>query len=369
MKVGVVGAGYIGQKRASVLREFPDVELVALADVDLQRAHQLAQQHNCRATSDWRELVACEQIDIVVVSTPNKFLMPITVAALERGKHVLCEKPLGRNVAEAKRMVEAARANHVRLKTGFNHRHHPAIWKAHELCASGAIGPLMFIRAVYGHGGRPGYDKEWRGDPDLAGGGELLDQGVHIVDLCHWFMGEFSQVSGFTATYFWDLGYFEATGSNPQSPISNFQLPTSNLQLEDNAFALLRTSSGQIATLHTSWTQWKNRFTFEVSGRDGYVIVDGLGGNYGLERLTFGRRRPESGPPIEEHFEFSGLDRSWHDEWAEFMAAVQEQREPLANGMDGLQAMRIIDAIYESARTGQVISLETGNREIEKGKM
>lgn len=101
--------------------------------------------------------------------------MPIAVAALERGKHVLCEKPLGRNVSEAQRMVDAARVHYVVLKTGFNHRHHPAIWKAHELCTSGAIGPLMFLRCVYGHGGRPGYDKEWRADPDLAGGGEFRE--------------------------------------------------------------------------------------------------------------------------------------------------------------------------------------------------
>ena len=175
------------------------------------------------------------------------------------------------------------------LKTGFNHRHHPAIWRAHELCAEGAIGPLMFIRAVYGHGGRPGYDKEWRADADLSGGGELLDQGVHIVDLCRWFLGDFAEVFGSTATYFWDLGHFESAGRDSPRAANGQSVAPSSISLEDNAFALLRTADGRVAQFHTSWTQWKNRFSFEVFGRDGYLRVEGLGGSYGVERLEVGR--------------------------------------------------------------------------------
>jgi predicted dehydrogenase len=334
MRVGIVGAGTIGQKRAAVLTEFPQTPLAVVADVDAARAQQLAQSYHCDATSDWQAVVKRDDVQIVIVSTVNKFLAPIAVAAAEHGKHVLCEKPLGRNVDEAMRMVEAARDNRVRLKTGFNHRHHPALWKARELVAEGALGPLMFVRCIYGHGGRPGYDKEWRGNADLAGGGELLDQGVHIVDLCRWFMGDFSEVNGMTARWFWDVA-----------------------PLEDNGFALLQTADGQLAMLHSSWTQWKNRFSFEVFGRDGYLNVEGLGGSYGVEQLTWGRRAPQGGPPSETRFAFDGPDRSWHDEWREFIAAIHEQREPLANGADGLQAMRLIEAIYESARSGRVVHL------------
>ena len=365
-----------------------ECNLVIAADVDATRAEELAREYSCQATTDWQAVVNHPQVDAVIVSTINKYLMPITVAALQSGKHVLCEKPLGRNVVEAGLMAQAASDNHVILKTGFNHRHHPAIWKAHELCFSGAIGPVMFIRCVYGHGGRPGYDKEWRADADLAGGGELLDQGVHIVDLCRWFLGDFGEVLGATATYFWDLGHFgpvnserypvnsksQVPSSKPQLRTSDFsersgdpalfagQLPTSHLQLEDNGFAMLRTAAGQIATLHTSWTQWKNRFTFEVFGRDGYVIVDGLGGSYGTEQLKVGRRRAEGGPPEEQSFEFSQRsgdpDLSWQAEWQEFTSAIRENRQPLANGEDGLKAMQLIDAIYRSSRTGQVVKME-----------
>jgi predicted dehydrogenase len=257
----------------------------------------------------------------------------VTLAALAAGKHVLCEKPLGRNAQEAAQMVEAAeRANRI-LKVGFNHRHHPALQQAHELAQAGTIGRLMTIRAAYGHGGRPGYDQEWRAQADLSGGGELLDQGVHIVDLCRWFLGDFVQVSAMLGTWFWKVA-----------------------PLEDNGFALLRTEAGQIALLHTSWTQWKNLFRFEVFGRDGYLVVDGLGGSYGVERLTLGVRRPESGPPDERAWEFPGPDLSWQTEWQEFKSAIQMGCQPLGNGHDGLRAAQVIDAFYESAQSGQVVN-------------
>jgi predicted dehydrogenase len=351
MRVGIVGCGLIGRRRAAVARELGD-RVVAVADIDAARAQQVAAENGCEWMVDWREVVARGDIDAVVVSTVNKVLSPVTIAAAQSGKHVLCEKPLGRNADEAQQMMEAARKADVVLKTGFNHRHHPAIWKAHELCRQGAVGPPMFIRAVYGHGGRPGYDKEWRANPDLAGGGELLDQGVHVVDLCRWFMGDFVEAVGFTNTYFWDLGHFSGADLNPQSTIRN-------PQSEDNAFALLRTTDGRVAQFHTSWTQWKNRFSFELFGHAGYVRVEGLGGSYGVETLTIGRRRPESGPPIEKQFEFPGPDLSWQAEWREFTSAICENRQPLANGEDGLETMRLIAAIYESAWSGQVVHLET----------
>jgi predicted dehydrogenase len=345
--VAVVGCGLIGKRRARVARELGD-RVVLVVDVDLARAEALAAEVGSEAAADWQAAVAHPQVDVVVVSTMNKALAPITIAAARAGKHVLCEKPLGRNAAEAHAMVESARAAGVILKTGFNHRHHPALWRAHELCIDDAIGPLMFIRAVYGHGGRPGYDKEWRADADLCGGGELLDQGVHVIDLCRWFLGDFTSAFAATGTYFWDLGYFPAAAG---------EAPNARHQLEDNAFALLRTSSGGTAQFHTSWTQWKNRFSFEVFGRDGYLRIEGLGGSYGTETLTVGRRRPEGGAPIEETCEFPGPDLSWQAEWRELTSAIQEGRRPLADGEDGLAVMRTIAALYQSTRSGALVEI------------
>ena len=191
LNVGVVGCGLIGRRRAFVANQNKGTRLTAVADVDIEQAQAIAGETGARATTDWQDIVSDPDIDVVVVATPNRFLMPVSVAALQAGKHVLCEKPPGRNATETAAMVQAARENDRTLKVGFNHRYHPAIWKAHELVDEGAIGELMYGRAVYGHGGRPGYDQEWRADPNLSGGGEMLDQGVHIVDLFRWFMGDF----------------------------------------------------------------------------------------------------------------------------------------------------------------------------------
>ena len=333
MRVGIVGAGVMGRRRTSVLTELGD-RVTAVADVDFERASALGTLVGARPTSSWRDVVEASDIDLVVVAVPNKFAAPVSIAAAEHGKHIFCEKPLGRNSTEATAIITAARRAGVTLKTGFNHRHHPALERAHELTRADSIGQPCFVRCIYGHGGRPGYEKEWRGDPDLAGGGELLDQGVHVMDLARWFLGEFVDVSAFTARWFWDIA-----------------------PLEDNGFLLMRTADGKVASVHTSWTQWKNRFSFEVFGRDGYVRVEGLGGSYGLERLIVGRRRPESGPPDEQVEEFPGEDRSWQAEWGEFTSAIREGREPLGNGEDGLEALRLIEAAYEASRTGSVVKL------------
>ena len=330
-----------------------------VADVDEGRAGSLAREMGCLATTDWQEVVARDDVDIVVVSTTNNWLAPITIAALQNGKHVLCEKPPGRNPKEARQMMEAARTSGRKLKIGFNHRHHAAVWKARELFGQGRIGEPLFIRCRYGHGGRPGYEKEWRADPEVSGGGELLDQGIHAIDLFHWFLGDFQEAFGLTATYVWKRTE-GGRGKEEVTPSSILRPPSSIVQVEDNAFALFRTAGGQVASLHTSWTQWKNLFCFEVFGQDGYLIVEGLGGSYGLERLRIGRRKTQGGPPEEQVFEFPGPDVSWQAEWREFVAAIREGREPLGNGHDGWQAMKMVYAVYESARTGQVVRLEDG---------
>src|SRR5579859_942276 len=263
MRVAIVGCGLIGHKRAKALG---DARLVAVADLNHARAQQLAALFSpCEVEPDWQSCVARPDVDLVIVSTVNDGLAPITLEAVRRGKHVLVEKPAGRSPEEVRLAERAGRETGALVKVGFNHRFHPAFRKARELCDAGELGPLLYIRARYGHGGRIGYDREWRADPVVAGGGELLDQGVHLIDLARWFAGDFTEVAGHLATYFW-------------------QMP-----VEDNAFAMLTTAAGQVAWLHASWTEWKNLFSFEVFGERGKLQIDGLGGSYGTERLTFYR--------------------------------------------------------------------------------
>jgi predicted dehydrogenase len=323
MRVAIVGCGLIGYKRARALGGCP---LVAVADTQTARAQQLANQFpGCAAVSTWQEAVGRDDVDAVIVATTNDSLARVTLEAARRGKHVLVEKPAARSAAELRPVVEAARAAGVVVKVGFNHRFHPAFRRARALFDEGAVGPLLYVRGRYGHGGRLGYDREWRANPAIAGGGELLDQGVHLIDLARWFAGDFVEVSGHVATYFWDM------------------------PVEDNGFLALRTAYGQSAWLHASCTEWKNLFCFEIFGRDGKLQVDGLGGSYGVERLSHYRMLPQMGPPETTIWEYPGEDRSWHDEFAHFVQCVSTGRAPQGGLNDALAALEVVGEVYRQA--------------------
>ncbi len=324
--VGVIGAGLIGSRRAATAAEGPGSRLIAVSDIDPDRSARVAALYGGRPVSDWRDLISDPDVGAVVVSTFNSSLCPITIAALEAGKHVLCEKPLGRNSQEAEAMVAAASQSGRTLKVGFNLRFHPALRQARRLCAEGAIGDLYFVRGIYGHGGRSGYDREWRGNAELAGGGELLDQGVHLVDLARWFVGDLKYVHGCVMRWFWDIA-----------------------PLEDNAFVTLAGPGDKIVNLHGSWTQWKNRFSFEVYGHDGFICVQGLGGNYGTETLTVASRRG-SGPPEENTNSFDFPDLSWQADWWDFLTAIETGHRPEVDGAEALAVMRLVDDVYADCR-------------------
>jgi predicted dehydrogenase len=274
---------------------------------------------------DWRTAVVRDDVDVVVVATSHDLLAPITAAAAAAGKDVLVEKPGARSAAELDAAVEAAGRTGALGRVGFNHRYHRSFRKAREIFLSGALGEPMFIRARYGHGGRPGYDREWRADRERSGGGELTDQGVHLIDLARWFLGDFSRVQGSIHTYFWDM------------------------QVEDNGFLLLETPAGQTAFLHASWTEWKNLFSFEYSGRVGKLEISGLGGSYGVERLTWYRMSAEMGPPETMAWEYPMADDSWQAEVAEFLEDIRLRRQPRPGLADAQAALRIVEEVYRKS--------------------
>ncbi|MBI3635058.1 MAG: Gfo/Idh/MocA family oxidoreductase [Candidatus Rokubacteria bacterium] len=333
MRVAIIGAGLQCRRRAPVLRESPETELVAIASLHRAHAEAIAKGLGCEATDDWHAVVERRDVDAIVVCTPPHVHAEMTIMALRAGKHVLCEKPLARTLAESEAMLAAARESGRVLKCGFNHRHHPAIRDAKRLVDEGRIGRPVFGRCRYGLCGRPEYEKEWRADPAQAAGGQFIEQGTHGIDLFRWFLGEVVEVTGMTST-----GYF--TGQ----------------PLEDNGMALFRFQSGATAMLHTSLTQWKNLFSFEIFGTDGYLEVEGLGTSYGTERLIVGRRDFDA-PFHDGITEYRGGDVSWRDEWREFLGAVRERREPLGNGADGLAAMRVALATYQAERSGALTKL------------
>lgn len=338
IRVAIIGAGLQGNRRAEALRRSRDARLSVVTSRNLSSAQALALKMNCEAGGDWRATVERPDIDAVIVCTPPHLHTETVLAALECGKHVLCEKPLARTMEETEIMVRAAKEKGLLLKCGFNHRHHPGIRTAKEYFDDGWIGRPLFLRSTYGICARSGCEREWRADPRMVSGGQLMEQGIHVIDLFRWFIGEFVGVVGMIETLYL-----------PIKP------------LEDNAFVTFRAADGTLASLHSSLTQWKNLFLFEVFGADGYLIVEGLGGGYGTERLIRGKKASNE-PFRSEITEFRGPDPSWEDEWKEFEAAIQEGREPMGNATDGLEAMRLVFAAYESARRRSEVSLSPASQ-------
>lgn len=321
--VGIVGCGFIGQKRAKALGA--DGRLVACADIDIGRATSLAKGSSAKVFCDWRDLVVLPEVDIVVIATLHDSLAEITLAAIEAGKHVLVEKPAARSAAELVPVIAAAKKHSRKVHVGFNHRYHRSLRKAREIVDSGALGEMMFIRARYGHGARIGYDREWRANPALSGGGELIDQGPHLIDLSRWFLGDFSEIDGFSHTYYWDM------------------------PVDDNGFMILKTPSNQVAFLHASCTEWKNIFSMEIYGRNGKLDLSGLGGSYGLEKITFYKMLPEMGPPETTSWEYPMGDNSWEVEMDEFYEDIRLNRQPTADLNDAYQALKIVGKIYKDS--------------------
>lgn len=323
MKVGIIGCGLIGHKRAAALGAGD--QLVAVSDVVAERAESLARVARARVlVGDSLALLDDASIEAVVIATPHHRLAELALAAVERGKHVLLEKPGACRPDELSAVQEVARARDLRVHVGFNHRFHPALRKAHALVRDGCCGPLYYIRGRYGHGGRIGYEREWRAQPELSGGGELLDQGAHLIDLAAWYFAEpFRDVHGLTATYFW------------------------NMPVEDNAFLTLRTASGRVAQLSVTWTEWKNLFSLEIVGRDAKLHVEGLGGSYGVERLAYHRMKPEMGPPDTTTWEYPGPDDSFRLEWEHFRSEIALGAPECAPGLESTrEVLSVVEQVY-----------------------
>jgi len=321
--VAIIGCGLIGCKRAAVLGP---ARLVACADRVPARAESLAATApGCQPFADWRAAIAQKEVAIVIVATQHDTLAEISRAAIGSGRHVLVEKPAARNATELAGLADLAAEQGVQVRVGFNHRRHRAFRAAKQLIDANALGPLLFVRARYGHGGRVGYDKEWRANPALSGGGELIDQGSHIIDLARWLLGEFAVVEGFATTYFWQMA------------------------VDDNAFLLLRTADGKAAFLHASCTEWKNTFSFEIYGRDGKIDITGLGGSYGTERMTFYKMLPEMGPPETVIHEYPMADDSWAVEFSDFLEDIRLARQPDAGLVDATAVLEIIGSIYRKS--------------------
>lgn len=324
LKFGLVGCGLIGKKRAKALVGLG--ELVACSDINLAAAKDVAILHNAQIYESWADLINHKGLDAVIIATQHNALPDIALHAIVREKHVFIEKPAAQSSERVLNLINASKKFKVKVHVGFNHRYHRAFVKAKQIISSGELGSLMFIRGRYGHGGRLGYEKEWRSDPKLSGGGELIDQGSHLIDLSRWILGEeFTDINGFATNYFW-------------------QMP-----VDDNGFLVLKTQQGKTAFLHASCTEWKNLFSMEIYGKYGKLEISGLGGSYGLEKITHYRMLPQMGPPETQSWEFPMEDNSWGVELQEFVQDILLDRQPSSGLADAYAVLKVIEKIYKDS--------------------
>lgn len=316
----------------------PDTHVTHVADLNKNLLAAYPDQHG---STDWREVVNAD-VDAVFVATPNSVTPAVIIAALEAGKHVFSEKPPGRTVEDIENILRVEQAHPDRkLKFGFNHRYHAGIQEARRIIDSGRLGHLLWMRGVYGKAGGLGFENVWRSRKETAGGGILLDQGIHMLDLFRFFSGDFIEVKSMVSTSYWPI------------------------DVEDNAFALLRDMHGRVAMLHCSSTQWKHRFNLELYLSGGYLSVNGILSStrsYGDETITVARNRFDEGlamgKPTEEVIYFD-TDPSWELEIRDFVASCLDGT-PIECGTseDALKVMKLVYAIYENDDS----FMRTGNR-------
>lgn len=334
--VAVIGAGGVGRLRALTAARSSETTLRLVVDTQRARAMSLAAEFGADADADWRSAISREDIGAIVVCTPNALLVPIGVAALRSGRHVLVEKPMGRNATEGRTLAAEARRSGTVLKVGFNHRYRPALSRAHQLVNTGRIGRLLLLRARYGHGPQRGYSAGWRADAELAGGGELLDEGVQIIDLFHWFAGPAIRAQAELQSALWDQG-----------------------RLEDNAYAILRFGGGVVGQFHVSMTEWQSTFCMDVIGEAGMLRVEGLDGAYGAEKLELIRRH-DDGDPTTEPVALDSAESSWRVEWADFIGAIRGGTLLHGGPESALQILATVDALYAAARSGSAVAISPG---------
>jgi len=345
MKFAVIGAGTIGLLRAQSIKANAATELLAVADPLMQQAEGAVAGSGAKAVTDWRAALEVPGVQAVIVSSPIQFHEEAVVAALQAGKHVLCEKPLSNTVDSCRRMLDAARRSGVTLATGFNHRYYPSIKFLKQAIDAGRIGRVDHLRVFGGHDGLHNFRADWQYKAPVSGGGAMMDVGIHMTDLARYVLGEVAEVYGVASNRVW-------------------QVPGS----EDNAVAIFKSPAGIPAFYHATWTEWKGyRFFVEAYGEKGMVR-----GYYApMQNLLITQEKP--GAPRKKVRKFypeimvreklkswtSTALLSFEEELGDFLRMVQGQSTALADGVAGFRAVEMAHAVYESTRTGQPVTLAT----------
>ena len=322
INIGLIGCGVVGLKR---IKNLPNsFNLIGCADPLILLKKINIKKKKILLTKNWKNLLNLKNLEAVIVSTTHHLHSKILMECIKKNIHVFVEKPAGVSLKETKNIISKLNSKKkLRIRVGFNHRFHPAFLKAKKLVEENKIGKIIFIRSIYGHGGRLNYEKEWRFKKNLSGGGELIDKGSHLIDLSRLFLGNLKINSFSLKTYFWKM------------------------KLEDNCFLNLENKSGSIAFLHASCTEWKNKFIFEIFGKNGKIEINGLGKSYGPESLTYYKMSKKMGIPKKNLFKFKqNPNYSWNYELKEFYKDISKKRIPRPGILEAYENLKIINSIY-----------------------
>lgn len=324
MNFGILGYGKMGKIRYDIIAKNPEHTVT-----------KISERRNCRfpegveIVTNYQDIINDKNIDAVLICSPNSLIKKYVIKCLDYGKHVFSEKPPGINSTEVLEMMKAEKRNPgLKLMFGFNHRHHESVIRAKRLIDSGKYGKLLWMRGRYGKSVSPDFKEDWRSKRKLAGGGILLDQGIHMLDLFLMMCGDFDEVKAIVSNIYWMS------------------------DIEDNVFAIFRNRQGQVASLHSTMTQWRHLFSVEMFLEKGYITINGLltsSRSYGEEAMTvaINRTEPPSATWTEEEDTIYKIDTSWRTEFDIFInSIINDEEVPVANTRDALKLMRLVDKIY-----------------------
>ena len=327
LRVGIAGYGIVGKRRHFFINEHPQLDVIAVCDQNFKNDYNQIDGISYFNNTD---LLINENLDILFVCLTNNIAAEVTIAGLNKGFHVFCEKPPGMSVEDIQKVIEVEKQHPtLKLKYGFNHRYHESIKKALQVIQSGELGQVINLRGVYGKSRVIPFSGGWRSKRELAGGGILLDQGIHMVDLMRLFCGEFIDVKSFISNDYWKH------------------------DVEDNAYALLKDKSGRIAMLNSTATQWQHKFSLDISLTQGYIELSGIlsgSKSYGEEKIIIGKRDEESDNGQMESTTLKFLqDNSWKDEIYEFAdSIINDKKVQSGSSLDALETMKLVFNIYYS---------------------
>jgi len=325
LKVGIAGYGVVGKRRRAYIDMNPYLSTIAVSDASFTGDGTF--QDSVQYFDNYQKLFQLP-IDVLFVSLPNYLAAAATIGALENGLHVFCEKPPSRDVKEIERVIKVeAQHPNLKLKYGFNHRYHDSVVEAKKIIDCGKYGEVINIRGIYGKSSIIPFDTGWRSERKYAGGGILLDQGIHMLDMIRYFAGDFEEIKSFVSNDYW------------------------RHDVEDNAYAIMRNKNGCVAMIHSTATQWQHKFRLEITLRDALLELTGIlsgSKSYGEEKLKIVPRN--NGSDVGSFHEITNsylVDNSWREEIDEFAELIiQDKRVDNGTSTDALKVMEMVYRIY-----------------------